>query len=39
MPIFGLGCVAGVAGIARVRDYLLGDPDGVAVLLSVELAR
>ena len=37
MPIFGLGCVAGVAGIARVRDYLLGDPDGVAVLLSVEL--
>lgn len=37
MPMFGLGCVAGVAGIARVRDYLLGDPDGVAVLLSVEL--
>ncbi len=37
LPIFGLGCVAGAAGIARVRDYLLGDPDGVAVLLSVEL--
>lgn len=37
LPIFGLGCVAGVAGIARCRDYLLGDPDGVAVLLSVEL--
>ncbi|MGB7980317.1 MAG: hypothetical protein WCF36_05950 [Candidatus Nanopelagicales bacterium] len=37
LPIFGLGCVAGVAGIARVRDYLLGDPDGVAVLLSIEL--
>ena len=37
MPIFGLGCVAGAAGIARVHDYLLGDPDGVAVLLSVEL--
>jgi alkylresorcinol/alkylpyrone synthase len=37
MPIFGLGCVAGAAGIGRVRDYLLGHPDGVAVLLSVEL--
>ncbi len=37
VPIFGLGCVAGVAGVARVRDYLLGDPDAVAVLLSVEL--
>jgi alkylresorcinol/alkylpyrone synthase len=37
LPIFGLGCVAGAAGIARVRDHLLGDPDGVAVLLSVEL--
>lgn len=37
LPIFGLGCVAGVAGIARIRDYLLGDPDGVAVLLAVEL--
>ena len=36
-PIFGLGCVAGAAGIARVHDYLRGDPDGVAVLLSVEL--
>jgi len=37
LPIFGLGCVAGAAGIARVRDYLAGDPNGVAVLLSVEL--
>jgi alkylresorcinol/alkylpyrone synthase len=37
LPIFGLGCVAGAAGIARVHDYLRGDPDGVAVLLSVEL--
>jgi alkylresorcinol/alkylpyrone synthase len=37
MPIFGLGCVAGAAGIARVHDYLLGHPDDVAVLLSVEL--
>ncbi|MGF1662115.1 MAG: type III polyketide synthase [Kineosporiaceae bacterium] len=37
IPIFGLGCVAGAAGIARVHDYLLGHPDGVAVLVSVEL--
>ena len=37
VPIFGLGCVAGAAGIARVHDYLRGDPDAVAVLLAVEL--
>ena len=37
VPIFGLGCVAGAAGIARVHDFLRGDPDGVAVLLTVEL--
>lgn len=37
LPIFGLGCVAGAAGIARLHDYLLGRPDDVAVLLSVEL--
>ena len=37
LPLFGLGCVAGAAGIARAHDLLAGDPDGVAVLLSVEL--
>jgi alkylresorcinol/alkylpyrone synthase len=37
IPMFGLGCVAGAAGVARVHDYLLGHPDDVAVLLSVEL--
>ena len=37
VPIFGLGCVAGAAGIARLHDYLRGWPDQVAVLLSVEL--
>ncbi|GGL16632.1 stilbene synthase [Planomonospora parontospora subsp. antibiotica] len=37
VPVFGLGCVAGAAGIARVHDYLRGWPDHVAVLLSVEL--
>lgn len=36
-PIFGLGCVAGVAGVARAADYLLAFPEEVAVLLSVEL--
>jgi len=36
-PIFGLGCVAGAAGIARAADYLRAFPDQVAVLLSVEL--
>ncbi|MEI6251644.1 MAG: 3-oxoacyl-[acyl-carrier-protein] synthase III C-terminal domain-containing protein [Mycobacteriaceae bacterium] len=37
VPMFGLGCVAGAAGLARLHDYLRGDPDGVAALLSVEL--
>ncbi|GAA6525493.1 3-oxoacyl-[acyl-carrier-protein] synthase III C-terminal domain-containing protein [Intrasporangium sp. DVR] len=37
IPLVGLGCVAGAAGIARAHDYLLGHPDEVAVLLSVEL--
>ena len=37
VPIFGLGCVAGAAGVARLHDYLRGAPDEVAVLLSVEL--
>lgn len=37
LPIFGLGCVAGAAGIARAADYVRGFPDQVALLLSVEL--
>jgi alkylresorcinol/alkylpyrone synthase len=37
MPIFGLGCVAGAAGISRAADYVRGYPQDVAVLLSVEL--
>jgi alkylresorcinol/alkylpyrone synthase len=36
-PIWGLGCVAGAAGIARAADYLRGFPDDTVVLLSVEL--
>ena len=37
VPLFGLGCVAGAAGTARLHDYLRGNPDGVAVLVSAEL--
>lgn len=37
LPLFGLGCVAGAAGIARLHDYLLGHPDQVGALISVEL--
>jgi alkylresorcinol/alkylpyrone synthase len=37
VPLVGLGCVAGAAGVARLHDYLLGRPDGVAVLMAVEL--
>jgi len=36
-PLFGLGCVAGAAGLARMCDYLRGYPDHVAALVSVEL--
>jgi alkylresorcinol/alkylpyrone synthase len=36
-PIFGLGCVAGAAGLARAADYVRAYPDQFAVLLSVEL--
>ncbi|MEW6283732.1 MAG: 3-oxoacyl-[acyl-carrier-protein] synthase III C-terminal domain-containing protein, partial [Candidatus Eremiobacterota bacterium] len=37
LPIFGLGCLGGAAGVARVADYLQGHPDQAAVLLAVEL--
>ncbi len=37
MPLVGLGCVAGAAGLARLHDHLLGHPDDVAVLVAVEL--
>lgn len=37
IPLVGLGCVAGAAGVARLHDYLLGHPGEVAVLVSVEL--
>jgi alkylresorcinol/alkylpyrone synthase len=37
LPMFGLGCAGGAAGLSRMHDYLLGRPDQVAVLLSAEL--
>jgi len=37
VPLFGLGCVAGAAGVARLNDYLDGHPEHVAVLVAVEL--
>ena len=37
VPMVGLGCVAGAAGVARLHDYLLGHPDHVAALVTVEL--
>ncbi|MBV8348002.1 MAG: type III polyketide synthase, partial [Mycolicibacterium sp.] len=36
-PLFGLGCAAGAAGVARMNDYLRGAPNDIAVLVSVEL--
>lgn len=37
LPSFGLGCAGGAAGVARVHDYLVGNPDHVALLVAVEL--
>jgi alkylresorcinol/alkylpyrone synthase len=37
VPVVGLGCLAGAAGIARLHDFLRGWPNSVAMLVSVEL--
>jgi alkylresorcinol/alkylpyrone synthase len=37
IPIFGLGCVAGAAGVARAADYVRAYPDQIAVVLAVEI--
>ncbi|MCY2955585.1 MAG: type III polyketide synthase [Planctomycetota bacterium] len=37
VPLFGLGCVAGAAAVARAADFLRGNPTGVALVLTVEL--
>src|SRR6201999_2554108 len=36
-PTFGLGCVAGAAGLSRAADYVRAYPDQVAILLAIEL--
>ncbi len=36
VPIFGLGCVGGAAGIARAADYVKAYPDQKAVVLAME---
>jgi alkylresorcinol/alkylpyrone synthase len=37
VPLFGLGCMGGAAGLARTSEYLRAFPDQLAILLSVEL--
>src|SRR4030095_6383038 len=37
LPLFGLGCVGGAAGIARTADYLKGHPQEAVILFAVEL--
>jgi alkylresorcinol/alkylpyrone synthase len=36
-PIFGLGCVAGAAGLARASDYLRAFPNQTALVIATEL--
>lgn len=36
-PMFGLGCVAGAAAVARAADYVRAYPHQLAVVLAVEL--
>jgi alkylresorcinol/alkylpyrone synthase len=36
-PIFGLGCVAGAAGLARAADYLRAFPTHTALVIATEL--
>lgn len=37
MPLVGLGCVAGAAGLARLDDQLRGRPGRLGVLVAIEL--
>lgn len=37
VPIFGLGCVAGAAGVARAADYVRAFPRETAAVVAVEL--
>ena len=37
LPLFGLGCLGGAAGIARTADHLQGHSDEAVILFAVEL--
>ncbi|MFK7738732.1 MAG: type III polyketide synthase [Planctomycetota bacterium] len=37
VPMFGLGCVAGAATVARAADFVRNDPTAVVLALTVEL--
>ncbi len=37
VPMFGLGCVGGAAGLSRMADYLRAYPDHAAGLVAVEI--
>lgn len=37
LPLFGLGCVAGAAALARAHDFVKAEPRGVALVLTIEL--
>lgn len=37
VPMFGMGCAAGAAAVSRACDFTRGEPDGVALVLTVEL--
>jgi alkylresorcinol/alkylpyrone synthase len=37
LPLFGLGCAAGAAGVSHAADFVRGRPGGVALVLAIEL--
>jgi len=39
LPLFGLGCAGGAAGIARTGDYLQAHPQEAVILFAVELCK
>ncbi len=37
IPVWGLGCAGGAAGVARAADYARAYPEGLALMVAVEL--
>lgn len=37
VPLWGLGCAGGAAGLARAADFTRADPDSAVLLIAVEL--